>query len=112
MNDTELMLLAAAAVAGALLAGAWCRWRAARQIALLEARLQMSELARHAIQERSDQARLQIGQLTKALADANRLARHPAPPPEPLPDLTPEPAPDPLLQRRGPPEAFPDTQVL
>lgn len=113
MLDTHLLLFAASASAGALVAAGWCHWRATRALAVLQARLHMSELARHAMQERSDQARLQIGQLTKALADANRIARQahavaplaPPPAPDPAPD-------DPLLQRRGPPIAFPDTQVL
>jgi hypothetical protein len=113
MWDTPLLLLAAAALAGAVTATAWCRWRAARAVAALQARLQVSEIARHALLERSDQARLQIGQLTKALADANRIARgsHAVHPPAPEPAAA-EPPQDLLLQSRSPPQAFADTLVL
>jgi hypothetical protein len=113
MLDTPVLLLSVAALAGAVAATAWCRWRAARALAALQARLQVCEMARHALLDRSDQARLQIGQLTKALADANRIARgsHAVPPPAPGPAVTPPPQ-DLLLQSSGPPQAFADTQVL
>jgi hypothetical protein len=113
MLDTELVLFAAAALAGALVAAVWCRWGAARERAALQAKLQMSEMARHALLDRSDQARVQIGQLTKALADANRIARgsHAVHPPAPEP-VAAEPPQDLLLQGRSPPQAFADTQVL
>jgi hypothetical protein len=113
MLDTPVLLLSAAALAGAVAATAWCRWRAARALAALQARLQVCEMARHALLERSDQARLQIGQLTKALADANRIARgsHAVHPPAPGPAVAPPPQ-DLLLQSSGPPQAFADTQVL
>jgi hypothetical protein len=113
MLDTPLLQLAGAALAGAVAAAAWCRWRAARALAALQARLQMSEMARHALLDRSDQARTQIGQLTKALADAHRIARgsHAVHPPAPEPVAAEAPQ-DLLLQGRSPPQAFADTQVL
>jgi hypothetical protein len=113
MLETPLLLLAAAALAGAVAATVWCRWRAGRALAALQARLQMSEIARHALLDRSDQARQQIGQLTKALADANRIARgsHAVHPPAP-PVVAAEPPQDLLLQGRSAPQAFADTQVL
>jgi hypothetical protein len=117
MGETEAWLLGAGALAGALLATLVCRWHAMREVARWQARLQMTELARQAMQQRSDQARLQIGQLTKALADANRQQREAHPPLPAVPQQPPAPpaeVPDEevLLSRRGPPEAFPPTQVL
>lgn len=122
MLDSEWLLLGVGALGGALVATVLVRWRAARVLAELQTRLQMSEFARHAMQERSDQARLQIGQLTKALADAHRQARvghapvatalPPQSEPAPLAPTNTAPDGEVLLTRRRPPEAFPDTQVL
>lgn len=118
MVESEWLLLGAGALGGALIATVIASWRAGRVIAEYQTRLHLSELARHAVQERSDQARLQIGQLTKALADANRLAARNASHPVPAPMAAPAPAvplaqdEEVLLTRRGPPQAFPDTQVL
>jgi hypothetical protein len=118
MVESEWLLLGAGALGGVLIATVIASWRAGRVIAELRTRLHLSELARHAVQERSDQARLQIGQLTKALADANRLlarnasATAPAPAPVPPPAVPLAQDEEVLLTRRGPPQVFPDTQVL
>jgi hypothetical protein len=58
----------AASVASALA----CRWWFGRHIALLRQRLAKSEQARQAAHERSTQARTQIQQLSKAIADLQR----------------------------------------
>jgi hypothetical protein len=49
-----------------------CRWWFGRHIALLRERLVKSEQARQAAHERSTQARTQIAQLSKAIADLQR----------------------------------------
>jgi len=49
-----------------------CRWWYGRRIVLLRQRLDKSEQARQAAHERSTQARTQIAQLSKAIADLQR----------------------------------------
>lgn len=49
-----------------------CRWWFGRRIAVLRQRLDKSEQARQAAHERSTQARTQIAQLSKAIADLQR----------------------------------------
>lgn len=107
-------LMLAAALLGAIAVAVWCHWRASRTIHALQARLQASEMARRALLERSDQARAQIGQLTKALATVHRVARGMQPPPAPAPQAEASEAPQDLLLQpdRSPPQAFADTQVL
>lgn len=115
MNTLDLLLFAAAAFAGAVFATLFCQWRASRSLARLQALLTQSEQARQAAVERSDQARLQIGQLSRALADMQmarkRLAAEVRPPAPPkVPSLA-EPA-TLVLPRREMPKAFADTQVM
>jgi hypothetical protein len=115
MNTLTLLLFATAALGGAVFASLWCQWRASRSLARLQALLAQSEQSRQAAVERSDQARIQVGQLSRALADLQmarkRLAAEAHPPATPkVPSLA-EPA-TLVLPRREMPKAFADTQVM
>jgi type II secretory pathway pseudopilin PulG len=75
-----VLSLVGAAAAGALLGALPCVWRSRRALREMQNRLAVCEQARQAAVDRSQQARAQIGQLSKALTDLTdaRRARHQA----------------------------------
>jgi hypothetical protein len=72
METLQLLLFFGAAAAGAIVGAAGCYWPLQRTIAELRARLERSEQARSGAVERSAQAREQIGQLNRAIAELRR----------------------------------------
>jgi aminoglycoside phosphotransferase (APT) family kinase protein len=72
MDSLPLLLMLGSAVIGALVGAAACFWPLNRSIAALRARLGRSEQARNGAVEPSAQAREQIAQLNRAIADLRR----------------------------------------
>lgn len=72
MQAIQLVLICSAALAGVLLGAAGYRWHMRQRLAQLQQRLLRSEEARNGAIERSAQAREQIAQLSKAIADIRK----------------------------------------
>jgi len=72
MDVSMLVSLAFTGVTAAAASALACRWWYGRKIATLRQRLDKSEQARHAAHDRSTQARTQIAQLSKAIAELQR----------------------------------------
>jgi hypothetical protein len=109
--DAPLLPIAATALVSILAAVVACHWWFSRKLAVLRQRLHRSEQARHAAHERSNQARTQINQLSKAIADLERRLKVTVESERKRADL------DrlvPALSDGGavPPNGFPDTQPL
>ena len=73
--DAPLLTLTATALVSFIAAIVACQWWFGRKLAMLRHQLHRSEQARHAAHERSNQARAQINQLSKAIADLQRRHR-------------------------------------
>jgi TolA-binding protein len=76
MDTLQLLGLAGAATAGALVGAAASYWPLSRAIAQLRLRLERSEQARAGAVERSVQAREQIAQLNRAITELRRSHSH------------------------------------
>ena len=72
MDPLPLLLMLGSAVIGALVGAAACFWPLSRSVAALRLRLERSEQARNGAVERSAQAREQIAQLNRAIAELRR----------------------------------------
>jgi len=68
----HLILILAAALAGALIGAVTCRWHLRQRLAQLQQRLKRSEEARNGAIERGAQAREQLAQLSKAIAEMRK----------------------------------------
>jgi len=72
MQAIHLILICAAALAGAMIGVAGYHWHVRQKVEQLKQRLLRSEEARNSAVERSAQAREQIAQLSKAIADMRK----------------------------------------
>src|SRR5438552_2986006 len=70
--ESTWLALPLAALVGAAFAASACRWWFGRALVLMQKRLEQSEAGRHAAHDRSQQARHQIAQLTKMVADLQK----------------------------------------
>jgi hypothetical protein len=75
MQSLQLIQLCVSALGGSVIGAAAHRWLSRQKIDQLQQRLLRSEEARNGAIERSEQAREQIGQLSKAISDL-RKAHH------------------------------------
>lgn len=76
MDLSQLLGLAGAATAGAMVGAAACYWPLSRAIVDLRRRLDRSEQARSGAVERSVQAREQIALLNRAITELRRAHSH------------------------------------
>lgn len=116
MDTLPLLAIAGAAVGGAVAGAAACYWPLSRLIIELRGRLAHSEQARAGAVERSANAREQIAQLNRAITELRRAHSTQAKLGASREDVekalaegdekTHEQA------RRGPPQAFADTEVM
>jgi hypothetical protein len=70
--DASVLVLVSTAITASVASVLVCRWSYGRRLAALRERLDRSEQARQSAHERSSQARQQIAQLSKAIADLQR----------------------------------------
>jgi chromosome segregation ATPase len=88
MDALQFVWIGGAALGGGLMGAAACYWPLSRTIDALRQRLERAEQARNGAVERSAQAREQIAQLNKAIAELRRAhtARNITPPKASDPD--------------------------
>jgi uncharacterized protein involved in exopolysaccharide biosynthesis len=72
MDALQYVWIGGAALGGGLIGAASCYWTLSRTIEALRQRLERAEQARNGAVERSAQAREQIAQLNKAIAELRR----------------------------------------
>ena len=83
MDALHFVWIGGAALGGGLVGAASCYWSLSRTIEALRQRLERAEQARNGAVERSAQAREQIAQLNKAIAELRRThTAHTLPPPK------------------------------
>lgn len=116
MENLQLLFMFGAAAFGGVAGAAVCYWPLQRTIAELRARLERSELARSGAVERSAQAREQIAQLNRAIAELRR-THSPTPKPAALLETLEKAMSEAdekalVLPRRDLVQGFADTEVL
>src|SRR6187549_2671776 len=117
MDTLPLLVIAGAAVGGALAGAGGTYWPMARVIKELRERLARSEQARNGAVDRSAQAREQIAQLNRAITELRRTHAAPASSPAVSPREQVEKSladgdETLVLPRRGAAQAFADTQIM
>jgi len=116
MDTLPFLVIAGAAVGGALAGAAGTYWPMARVIKELRERLARSEQARNGAVDRSAQAREQIAQLNRAITELRRTHAAPASPAVSPREQVEKSLADGdealVLPRRGAAQAFADTQIM